>query len=146
MGHGDGTIIMCPKTVDGSGGEISIFDLGTLVTYYQWWDVAKLLKNREIRYMFMSHADETHTSFFPKVFPIEEAETETYPDLSKLKAIYHTCPVEQYQYGLPVDNSVVEWLHYYSDKTIMINNGEPCGTKECIQNGGDLLTCTCVGF
>ena len=44
MGHGDGTIIMCPKLPDGSGGEISIFDLGTIVTYFQWWDVAKLLK------------------------------------------------------------------------------------------------------
>merc|ERR1711935_76453 len=143
MGHGDGTIIMCPKTADGNGGEISIFDLGTIVKYYQWWDGAKLLNNREIRYMFMAHADETHTSFFPKVFPIEEAETETYPNLSKLEAIYHTCPVEQNQYGLPVDNSVVEWLEYHSDKTVMINDGEPYGTEKCVQNGGDLRTCTC---
>ena len=35
MGHGDGTVIMCPKLADGSGGEISIFDLGTIVTYFQ---------------------------------------------------------------------------------------------------------------
>ena len=31
MGHGEGTIIMCPKLPDGSGGEISIYDLGTIV-------------------------------------------------------------------------------------------------------------------
>ena len=31
MGHGEGTIIMCPKLADGSGGEISIYDLGTIV-------------------------------------------------------------------------------------------------------------------
>ena len=37
MGHGDGTIIMCPKLADGNGGEISIFDLGTIVTYFQAW-------------------------------------------------------------------------------------------------------------
>ena len=34
--------------------------------------------------MFLTHADDTHDSFFPKVFPIIEAETETYPDLSNL--------------------------------------------------------------
>ena len=34
--------------------------------------------------MFLTHADDTHDSFFPKVFPINEAETETYPDLSNL--------------------------------------------------------------
>ena len=34
----------------------------------------------------------THTSFFPKVFPLERHETEKYPDLSDLQAIYHTCP------------------------------------------------------
>ena len=47
--------------------------------------------------MFLTHADETHNSFFPKVFPINPAETESYPDLSKLEAIYHTCPIEQYK-------------------------------------------------
>ena len=55
--------------------------------------------------MFLSHADETHTSFFPKVFPIEEAETETYPDLSNLQGIYHTCPTDHYVWGLPKDTS-----------------------------------------
>ena len=34
----------------------------------------------------------THTSFFPKVFPLERHETEKYPDLSDLQAIYHTWP------------------------------------------------------
>ena len=96
--------------------------------------------------MFLSHADETHTSFFPKVFPIEEAETEDYLDLSKLEAIYHTCPIEQYQYGLPVDNSVVEWLEHHSSHTVMINEGRPCGTEKCIQEGGDLRECTCNGI
>ena len=45
MGHGESTIIMCPINEDGSGGEISIYDLGTIVKYYEWWDVSKLLKN-----------------------------------------------------------------------------------------------------
>ena len=63
-------------------------------------------KNRDIRYLFLSHADETHVSMFPKVFPINPAETEDYPSLSNLEAIYHTCPFEQYKYGLPVDESV----------------------------------------
>ena len=63
-------------------------------------------KNRDIRYLFLTHADETHVSMFPKVFPINPAETEDYPSLSKLEAIYHTCPFEQYKYGLPVDESV----------------------------------------
>ena len=43
---------------------------------------------------------------FPKVFPVNPAETEDYPSLSNLEAIYHTCPFEQYKYGLPVDESV----------------------------------------
>ena len=63
-------------------------------------------KNRDIRYLFLTHADETHVSMFPKVFPINPAETEDYPSLSNLEAIYHTCPFEQYKYGLPVDESV----------------------------------------
>ena len=93
MGHGEATIIQCPINADGEGGELSIFDLGSIVKYYEWWDVAKLLKQgQKIRYMFLTHADETHTSFFPTVFPLEKAETENYPDLSELQAIYHTCP------------------------------------------------------
>ena len=65
---------------------MSIYDLGTIVKYYEWWDVSKLLKNgRDIRYMFLTHADETHNSFFPKVFPINQFETEKYPDLSRLE-------------------------------------------------------------
>ena len=67
--------------------------------------------------MFLTHADDTHDSFFPKVFPITEAETETYPDLSQLVAIYHTCPTEQYIINsIPKDDSVYEWLEYHSDK------------------------------
>jgi len=67
--------------------------------------------------MFLTHADDTHDSYFPKVFPITEAETETYPDLSKLVAIYHTCPTEQYIINsIPKDDSVYEWLEYHSDK------------------------------
>ena len=69
-------------------------------------NVNLIQKNLDIRYLFLTHADETHVSMFPKVFPINPAETEDYPSLSKLEAIYHTCPFEQYKYGLPVDESV----------------------------------------
>ena len=47
MGHGDGTIIQCPINASGNGGEISIFDLGSLIKYYEWWDVEKLIKNQK---------------------------------------------------------------------------------------------------
>ena len=59
MGHGEATIIQCPVDEAGNGGEISIFDLGSIVKYYETWDVAKLLtQGQKIRYMFMTHADE----------------------------------------------------------------------------------------
>ena len=59
MGHGEATIIQCPVDAAGNGGEISIFDLGSIVKYYETWDVAKLLtQGQKIRYMFMTHADE----------------------------------------------------------------------------------------
>ena len=49
MGHGEGTVIQCPAGPDGSGGELSIFDLGTIVKYYEWWDVVKFLGDYPIR-------------------------------------------------------------------------------------------------
>merc|ERR1712136_717663 len=109
MGHGEATIIQCPVDAAGNGGEISIFDLGSIVKYYETWDVAKLLtQGQKIRYMFMTHADETHTSFFPKVFPLERHETEKYPDLSDLQAIYHTCPSDHYVWSGPPKNHEIE--------------------------------------
>lgn len=146
MGLGEATIIQCPIDANGNGGELSVYDLGSLITYYEWWDVAKLLKQgQKIRYMFLSHPDDTHTNVFPKVFPINQAETEEYPDLSDLQAIYHVCPTDQYVVGLPqhLDTSVQEWLDYNNDKTIMINEGKPCGTMSCLEDGNDYKTCTC---
>ncbi|CAG5110350.1 Oidioi.mRNA.OKI2018_I69.chr2.g4761.t1.cds [Oikopleura dioica] len=147
MGHGDGTIIQCPGGPDGSGGELSIFDLGTIVKYYEWWDVVKFLGDYPIRYMFLTHADETHVSFFPKVFPTDQAETESYPNLSQLQQIYHTCPFDNYSFGscnsCPQDTSVMDWLEDNKEKTFMINEGEACGTAACLANGGDLKKCTC---
>ena len=144
MGHGEGTIIQCPVDAYGNGGELSVFDLGSIIKYYEWWDVEKLLKQgQKIRYMFLTHADETHTSFFPKVFPIEQAETEVYPDLSELQAIYHTCPMDHYVYsGPPKETSVQDWLEFNKAKTIMINDGVACGTRKCLLEH-DMKVCTC---
>lgn len=94
--------------------------------------------------MFLTHADETHTSFFPKVFPLEKAETEDYPDLSELQAIYHTCPFDHYVFtGPPQHTEVQDWLEANKDKTIMINDGIECGTAKCLEEH-DYATCTCL--
>ena len=102
-----------------------------------------------IRYMFLTHADETHVSFFPKVFPTNPAETEKYPNLSNLQQVYHTCPFDNYSFGscnsCPQDTSVMDWLEFNKERTIMVNGGEACGTAACIANGGDLKKCTCSG-
>ena len=97
----------------------------------------------------------THTSFFPKVFPLERHETEKYPDLSDLQAIYHTCPSfvwniwfsynfrknfltkysDHYVWSGPPKNHEVEnWMNAYSDYTVQINNGNICGTATCLKN------------
>ena len=117
VGQGDATIIQCPSTY---GGGVTIFDMGSSVseqqsagiTYMTDTQIKAFIGTSPIRYVYLSHADQDHFSFIPKLNI----------DVTQLIHAYIGCDISNYK------GTIVTWLNAVAKAGKLTTFSAPCTT------------------